>query len=1384
MANQTPQPLTPSLAPFSAAAAMAPHDRILTTIEMTSHRTMFDYFRQFSSDDNGRYAAQFDMLLGTYCNTLSLVRFLETGLAVACVCTRAPDLAYMNEGTVQFEVQQPMIAREGPHPADQPVHNYMVKRVSRRSLNAAFVVAAEALGLLSEVSLDGTAIASHLRMRAIQQLARNVKTVLDSFERGSVDQMLRILIEKAPPGPLMIPLSRSIIEGRMAGRVARANLVSELKRRIVTDLFIMSKRGVGRDGILNMLSSMINSTQQTLAVPRLTHTDSRGRMVDGVLVVTSTIRQRLLSGILELVDTEAVVPVTYGEMMITGTNLVTAVILGKAVRNMDDVARYILSLREEQAAERVDEVLQGLDERPQTDRVKAELVTIGDKLIFLEALERRVYQATQVQYPLVGNVDLTFLLPLGFYQGRMDRYARHSGDYAPEHGSVDARMFPPQRVHFYNKDGQLQELSLADSIGTLCHPSFLEVDPTLEHLRASQRDLGSIFGAYVSTHPVVGLEDAVRNFYDRWWQMLPETPRWVLESNMTAAQFLSTGNANLGLELHPAFDFFVVPADVEIPGPQTPPQVMAGVAGTWRVCNGNIPLPLCSSDFRDARGAELASHRHRLSTATIEAVTATFTDTSYPAALYLVEALVHGSERMFGVLSRLIIQCIRSYWDNSRRVAFVNSFPMVAYIETYLAGGELPEECTNIYKDLMRHTRALRALVTEFTCQGEAFGEQGQEEINHMMTDRTLLPPLIWDCDALVYRAAAARDRTVSLSVGGAQNYSVRPWADLQEVDFRRTGNTLIHNRPVRNSAEHRQRITPHHDVEWTTLSKIYYFAVVPAFSRGNCCTMGVRYDNVYATAQSVVVPEVAADEEPALGPEDPRHPLNGRNLVPNTFNVLFHNGRLSVDADAMLTLQEVINNMAERTTGIMCGADPDVGASVASTRNLRTFDGTLHHGLLMMAYPHNDETILAGTYFYPAPVNALFACHDHLASMPGLNENVRNSARDVPPVPTFLGANYYSSVRQPVAKYVRESRCDPNDLSYALMACYFKFGPVALTHQLRTGLHPGFALTVLRQDRFLADSGLFAERASESYFLGQISVTRRPHAGGVQFSLTQPRANVDLGVGYTAVSTPLLLRTAVTDMGRSTQSLYLTRGSAPMLDAAVDEYLRRTATQGQSLAPQRAVPFLGTLMPNRPAGLQHGQRSICEFIVTPVSADLEYFRTSCNPRGRSAGTVYSGEEPSDAEEVMYDHSQGDPAYPFRATINPWASQRFSYADRLYNGLYNLSGASPLFSPTYKFFTASEVISRTRCLSKLIVEAGAATMAFGSDGEVQFRRPPGSTELTEDPCALFQEAFPLFCATDRALLRTHNSAEPANAETHMAQYLIRDTSPVAGCLPA
>ncbi|QPO25152.1 major capsid protein [Bovine alphaherpesvirus 2] len=1376
--NNTPNPPACGAWPYNHAAALVPTGSILSTIEVASHRRLFDFFTQVRSDDNSLYDVQFDALLGAYCNTLSLVRFLELGLSVACVCTKFPEMAYMNEGRVQFEVQQPMIARDGPHPVEQPVHTYMSKIIDRRALTAAFTIASEALALLGGDAFDGTRISAYRQVRAVQHLAKNVQAVLGAFERGTADQMLRVLLEKAPPLALLLPIQRYMDGGRLAARAARAALVSDLKRSFRETSFAMAKAGHSREAVEAWLANLAGATQPSVSVPHMTHADTRGRPVDGVLVTTAAVKQRLLQSFLKVEDTEADVPVAYGEMVISGANLVTAVLVGKAVRGLDDIAHLLLDMQEEQV-EANRQVVDEMESQPQTTRVRADLVMLGEKLVFLEALEKRVYSSTNVPYPLVGAMDLTFVMPLGLFNPPMERFSTHAGDLAPAVDQPDVRRFPPRNLFFFGRDRQVMRLSLESAAGTVCHPSLMNVDATVGGLNENNpHDAHDVYGAYVAVHAGVPPERMLANFLREWQQRLQRArPRWVAEAHMTPEQFLQPDNENLRLELHPAFDFFVAPADVDLPGPADPPAGPGAARAMWRVINGNLPLPLCPVAFRDARGRELSVGHHALSAATIAAVRGAFEDRGYPVVFYLIQAAVHGSENVFCAIARLITQCITSYWVNTRFVAFVNDFSMVAFIVTYL-GGEIPEECMAVYRDLMEHVEALVRVAEEFTLAGQDLGGQPQVALNHLLLDPAFLPPLMWDCDALMRRADLNERRGCTVNAGGHQPVYVAT-CDLDVADFHRDDGQLLHNTHARAAEATNTR--PHRPAHWTVLNKVYYYVVVPAFSRGKCCTAGVNFERVYATLQNVIVPEIAAGEDAPTDPaSDTAHPLHPANLVANTANAMFHNGRVVVDGPALLTLRALANNAAERTTAILGGAAPDAGSNTASTANMRVYDGSLHCGVLLMASQHMDQTIAPNEFFYPLPVHAMFAGRDHVAHALGFPLALRDAARVMPLVPPNLSSNYYASVRQPVVHYACESAAGENIVTYALMASYFKLSPVALYHQLKTGLHPGFGFTVVRQDRILTDNVLFAERASEAYFLGQLQVARHETGAGVNFTLTQPRGNVDLGLGYTAVVSSASVRSVVTDMGNLPQNFYLGRGSPPLLDNAAAAFLRNAVTSGNRLGPVRPVPVFGHAQVPRNAGMDHGQEAVCEFIATPVSTDVNYFRQPCNPRGRAAGGVYAGDADGDAAALMYDHSQGDPSRPFAATANPWASQRFSYADLLYNGAYHLNGASPVFSPCYKFFTAGDITQRHRCLERLIVEAGAAASGATAATDVQFKRPAGSRELVEDPCGLFQEAYPTTCASDPALLRMARDGDCGPRESHLLQYLIYDASPLRG----
>ncbi|KAB0309772.1 hypothetical protein FPQ47_28810, partial [Klebsiella pneumoniae] len=142
---------------------------------------------------------------------------------------------------------------------------------------------APALGLLSGESLDGTEISEFSRLQALTQLARNLKLTLDSFERGTINHVLRILIRKAPPLPLLRPMMAALECEREMSTVARANIISSMKAALCEDLFFIDKeRGHETPDFARKLLALINCTLPSVTDARVTHIGPDGRLIEGV----------------------------------------------------------------------------------------------------------------------------------------------------------------------------------------------------------------------------------------------------------------------------------------------------------------------------------------------------------------------------------------------------------------------------------------------------------------------------------------------------------------------------------------------------------------------------------------------------------------------------------------------------------------------------------------------------------------------------------------------------------------------------------------------------------------------------------------------------------------------------------------------------------------------------------------------------------------------------------------------------------------------------------------------------------------------------------------------------------------------------------------------
>ncbi|AAQ73726.1 ICP5 [Psittacid alphaherpesvirus 1] len=1384
-----PAPFPRSAAPFVVAGES------LGALRDKCHAYFYDSFSSFTGVDCC-YGSRFDILLGSYFNTITLSHFLETGLSIACICVKFPELKYAEDGIVQFVVANPMIARSDCEVPSRPSYTYVTKKWSRTTLTSSLSICGPALELLTGDALDGTEIANFSRARAMNQLARDLKLTLDSFERGTVHHVLGILIRKAPPMPLLQPLMAAMARERDMNVVARANILSAMKNAVREHLFFMDKesRGDPQD-IARGLLSLINCTLPSVSDTRVTHVGPGGRPIDGVLVTTEAVKG-LVTQALTLTASEATVPAMYGELSISGTNLVTALLMGKAIRNFNEAARNLLNFADGNVdVSDFPDIPQDGEDAPRTMSVNMSLVTVGDSLVAVEALER-IYARTGVPYPLAGNVDLTFFFPLGLFKPHKDRYAI-GGLILPDtaEAAVDGRLFPPTEMFFFDKDEQLRSVSFESSLGTVAHPIAHGIMETLQELSQEQ---------WVQARPPAPMDFTIQ-------RMSQQPPRAQMVEFLTAVatavtaphpsatlinrrstdQFLSHTNPFLQLEVHPFYDVYRVAQDLQTPSDAAlfAPVEPSTLAASRRLCNGDIPLPLSSADFRSSRGRQLAACGAMLSSQAAAAIETTLSDPNYPVAFYVIEACLHGDETLFLESQRLVAQCIESYWVSAGGLAFVNSFAMIMYI-THNLSSLVNRNCHALYAEIVAVLNSMRAAVSRFTQSGDALLQHTQEELNHLLMDPAVFPPILYDCDPIirVTGAYAARNITIRTLGERAPVVSTRDWPP--QADFGAINITLNHGPPY--TARGRADGGAHHDSEWTVLNKIFYYALLPALARGRCCSVGVEFEMVYNLINTTRLPANADD---LAAPE--ANPLHVNNLAPDSFNALLHNSGVAlVDAEALVAfiaaarLRQVAHTLPLR---VSYSADP--GFATIDSPNTAFTDGVLYNGLIMMNYPQYDATLVASRYFYALPVNGFYANRTIVEATHRGAVNLGEVPEDLPLVPTFLGAEAYRSIRAPsymyCAKQCASGTASAGAVAYGLMAGYFKTSPVALTHQLKSGLHPGFALTVARQDRFYADQILFARRLSESYYMGAPTTESRAENNSLMIDIHQPRSHVDMGLGFTASRMPAKLNTVVTDMGSRSQNLFDARYPGQFRYLEVADFIASEITDDDSLAMPRARPplMLPYEAPPLPPCLERGQRATCEFLITPVTADLKYFYGPANPRGRSSCVAcMPHEDPSrdSVDRAMYDHTTPDAAFPSRATNNPWASQRFSLGDRMYNARRGFIVTSDFFSPLGKFMTPSRVEDKNRCLARLLRESATAVSSVTGNTEFQFVAPVGSNELITDPCAIFQEAYPILCASDKALFASYENPRKAVGtgarENHFAQYLIHDASPLSGVL--
>ncbi|UOO01054.1 major capsid protein [Psittacid alphaherpesvirus 5] len=1387
--------------PFRAviSAPFVKAGELLGALRESCHATFYNWITKEVSDNDESYRHQFDVLLGSYVNTVTLTRFLETSLSVACICVRFPELRYADVGVIQFVTTNPMMATSDTEIPARPTHTYITKRWNKSNLTASLNISATARGLISGETLDGTELSDFARVRAINQLARNVKTTLDSFERGTIHHVITILIAKSPPSPLLCPLADFFLTNRHLTRVVQGALLSAMKRSVIRDLFFLDKqrfRGSKAD-LINKIGEMIRCTMPSVADVRISHRTVDGKTIEGILLTTSPVRDVILS-VLGSAGAEAVVPAAYSEMVISGPNLVTALLTGRAVRNFEEAATRLLDFKEGDFL--TDEnIPSSNNDGPAEMVVPAQLIDIGGDIVFLESLEK-IYNRTRVSYPLVRPVDLTFGFPLGLWKPISERYSASVSDLSPPQNTFNVREHPPREMWFFNKEGNMISVKFEDALSTIAHPIAHGITDILNDLlqvpwlqAREPAPLGFTVHRFQTALP--------RVLMIRFLEALLAYPQpyseALLINTKTPEQFYQHTNPFLTLEIHPFFDVFRSIRDIPIPhdDPLFLPNEPVTLDASPRIINGNIPLPLCSADFRTHRGFQISQGRYRLSPQTILSIETTFNDANYPLALYIIEAAIHGSEPIFMESQRFVAQCVNSYWHSTRGIAFLTSFPMIMYIYHNL-GGLIEHDCHMIYADICMQLQALRSVITQFTQPGMRLLGHSVEDLNNILADVAVFPPMIYDCDPILRARAVRVTRRVEIFTFGEREVNILLRDPVAPIEFNVASPNLYHGQQYTQNA--RIESGEHHDGEWTVLSKIFYYALLPAMARGRCCSMGVEYEMIYALLNTTRLPTTPEELSDGSRLTDAHHPLHPNNLLPETFNTLLSNGRLrSIDNEGLIAfINSTQRRQAHGTVPLRVQYLPDPAFMNLNFPRTVLMDGVLYNGIIMINYNTYDATANPNNYFYALPVHNFFSRRNIVDACFRTNVNMGQLSEDLPLVPTFLGAEMYRTIRLPSCLYAANAGREVSipTLAYSLVASYFKLSPVSLLNQIRSGLHPGFALTCVRQDRFLADHIMFTRRASESYYFGVPTMTHRKEAGGIAIDTSQPRAHIDMGLGFSSTRLPATLNCTLTDMGARCQNLFNARFPGQFTHAEIADYVNeQLIANDKTVLDMNNATILTYDRPPLPPGVGLGQLSSLEFIITPVTADLKYFLTPFSPRGRGNLAVLEQDCCNEeqklnelSDRVMYDHSVADSANPSRATVNPWASQKFSLGDRLYNAERGFIVSTEYYSPCAKFFSPNRIVERGKCLLKIIRDAASTLETTTGDTEYQFIAPPGSDELITDPCALLQEVYPILCASDPALFASFDvknaTRRSMTRENHYAQYLIYDNSPIAGAV--
>lgn len=1327
---------------------------VLMHIKTTVGEEMFDNFRLYYGDDPSRYNLSFEAIFGTYCNRMEWVKFLSTALAAAAHAIRFDDLNKMTTGKMLFYIQVPRVATGAGVPSSRQTTIMVTKYSEKSPITIPFELSAACLTHLKE-TFEETLLDRLLNVDAINTVLRAVKNTADAMERGLVHNFLLTLLRKAPPFFIVRTLLENAnINRQTVNRVQRANILQSFKSKMLANLFLLN-RTRDKAAVQRFLLRLAESCTESILDNPETYTTASGARLAGVFVGTYDVVQTILSVMAGSVASEAVkAPAAYGEFVMSKENAVTAIAHHAIMADFGEQANKIAAgTQSDISGEKF------FNKSPSFASVPMDVLRLGERVVALEHL-RRVYKNTDTQNPLERVLELTFYFPVGLYIPADRGYTTVENKVKltdTMHNNL------PTAAFFYNKDRVLHRVSYSDCLRTLLHPVVNDCGPSLQIFAqqgppANPDHVRLLCRYEFAREPVGGAAARVEDFY-RYRREVPRTVNEIKHDFPTPVEFFKPGNASLYTELHPFFDFCHHGAPEDTRALCTP-----------RIVVGNLPEALAPAEFHEDRARQILEHTKLKPGAEFEATLRvlqhTFADAQHAELFYLLDVLVHGSADAFLLAKNLIARCITVNYNQRGTLAFAHSFDMVSLIVTHMADGSIGGAVYTHYRTVASIVRFVQRFSRLTGLNGRLVDEPLISYVS-ALHDPRLLPPFLNHLPRNAEHVQVVADR--------------EPLADAR-VETRAHGVSDVARMMAIDADEplfvDEARLTD----DEALARKVYYFCLVPALTNNRACGLGFNLralllDLFYKAP--FVVPEERQYE--AAGEVDERLTalLDGVATAPGT-----------TVADAARELFLLLAHVGEHAQVLEIRAELDP-AQRHAPQGFQALQHVLYNGCCVTTAPKVLRPYAAALPFH--------RFYSHPAVCAGVSDHVRAFLTDLPhynrndggfPLPPAFAHEYHSWHRTPFSVY---SATAPNTLLSALTlaAMHHKLSPVSTALQARLDLHPGFALTAVRTDVFESETLLYSGKSCTALVLNNPIVTKEERDIVTTYHVSQNINSIDMGLGYSSSTCTALLKRVRSDMGSKVQDLFKVFPMHVHRNEEVDSWLRQVAgTERTHFLDADAIAMLayGGMTEQHGPALVHGQRSTCELILTPVTADINYYKAHNNPRGRSSCSV--AVDPYDAEaslRALYDHTEAD-AQTFAATNNPWASQRGSLGDVLYNTAHRerLGYNSQFYSPCAQFFNTEDIVGANKTLFRTINEyLIRAVDCIRGDTDIQYVCVDGTNQLIEKPCCLLQEALPIQMSTTQALLESQAKGLSSSInETHFGNYLIGETVPLQGSILA